>query len=284
MKAASLPSWVNGRPQAEIGLQNRGLAYGDGFFETIAVSDGNALLLPLHLERVRQSAQKLKLTVDQIALEKEIAIAIGEAQKYIALADSFILKVILCSAFKGRGYQRPQSFTGTHRILQIFPLSSLDRCSTQTVKIGLSDYHLPHNDKLAGIKHLNRLDQILAGFTLNKDIDELLMCSVAGDVVEGSKTNLFIVKNDCVYTPKIDRCGVSGVMRQFLLNEIIPAAGLPYIEKRLFIRDLIKADELFLTNSIIGIWPVRSFAVHHYQKGVITRRLQLLLAQHELKT
>jgi 4-amino-4-deoxychorismate lyase len=130
------------------------------------------------------------------------------------------------------------------------------------------------NTALAGLKHLNRLDSVLAQLEWSDPaIAEGLLCDSQGSVVGGTMSNLFAVRDRTMLTPRIDRCGVSGIMR----SVVIDAArneGLEVVEQALSLADVAAADELFLTNSIIGVWPVRALDAKNYPVGAVTRRVQ----------
>lgn len=131
---------------------------------------------------------------------------------------------------------------------------------------------------VAGLKHLNRLEQVLARREWDDpDIPEGLMLDDTGRVVEGTMTNLFVQRGKRLITPAVDRCGVAGVMRGMVM-ELAHEAGLELEQGRLTLNDLDNADGLFVTNAIIGIWPVRELDTTSYEITAETRRLQSLLS------
>ena len=137
---------------------------------------------------------------------------------------------------------------------------------------------LGENPALAGIKHCNRLEQVLARRECSDpDIAEALLFSSSGALVSGTMSNVFLVRGSQVLTPCIDRCGVAGVMRGLVL-EIAGEAGISAEERRLDAADLAAAEELFLTNALTGIRPVRELDGTGVALGPVTRRLQALLA------
>jgi len=139
---------------------------------------------------------------------------------------------------------------------------------------------LGENPALAGIKHCNRLEQVLARREwTDPGIAEALMFSSSGALVSGTMSNVFLVRGSKVLTPCIDRCGVAGVMRGLVL-EIAPAAGISVEERRLEAADLAAAEELFLTNALTGIRPVRELDGVRLAVGPVTRRLQAQLGAH----
>jgi 4-amino-4-deoxychorismate lyase len=137
---------------------------------------------------------------------------------------------------------------------------------------------LGENAALAGMKHLNRLEQVLARAEVpSTEAAELLLFSSSGRLISGTMSNVFIVRNGRLITPRIDVCGVAGVMRRVVLREAIEA-GLAVEEGTLSQGDLHSAAEIFLTNARIGIWPVRALGQRALTIGDVTRRVQTLIA------
>jgi 4-amino-4-deoxychorismate lyase len=132
---------------------------------------------------------------------------------------------------------------------------------------------ISRNLATAGIKHLNRIEQVLARAELEQDCREGLMCDEFGRVIEGTMTNLFIVSHDSLLTPKLSHSGVEGIMRGLVLER---AAELSLETRVMDINksDVLQADEVFLTNSLIGLWPVRRIETKEYPLGEITQRVQ----------
>ena len=138
---------------------------------------------------------------------------------------------------------------------------------------------LGENPRLAGVKHCNRLEQILARAELSGDaqLDEGLLFSSSGNLVSGTMSNVFLVRESGLLTPRIDHCGVAGVMRRVVLREA-RQAGIPARECELRAQDLQSAEEVFLTNALIGIRPVRRLDDRELAAGPITRHLCSVLA------
>jgi 4-amino-4-deoxychorismate lyase len=127
------------------------------------------------------------------------------------------------------------------------------------------------------MKHLNRLEQVLARSEVPvEEATELLVFSSSGNLVSGTMSNLFLVRQGRLFTPKLDRCGVAGVMRRVILREAA-ATGLAVEESVLGEADLASADEIFITNARIGIWPIRTLDGREVGVGPVTRKLQARL-------
>ncbi len=246
---SAVRSWIDGRSGARLPLCDRGLAYGDGLFETIRVVDGRADLLPLHRRRLLRDCARLDIALDAAQLDAEIAIA-------LAAGDSGVLKVIVTREAQGRGYQ-PGRATRGRRILLFHPQSIAPFDATPPLRLRLCRQRLALQPALAGIKHLNRLEQVLArGEWTDPAIREGLLLDTGSKLVEATAANLFLVCGGELLTPKLDRCGVAGVMRELVMLVLAPALGLRVRETRLSLDDLYAADEAFLTSTQLGIAPI----------------------------
>ena len=269
-------SLVNGKPSDRIEINDRGLAYGDGLFETIAVRHSRAELLAFHYRRLQTSCARLKLNLDFECLLREVDLLLQQA----AASKQYVLKITLTREFAGRGYAFSAE-AGCVRILQLTEVA-LDYSALRTdgVNLRYCETALSINPVLAGMKHLARLENVIARAEWSDAaIYEGLMCDTDGYVVEGTMTNLFAVKDNILLTPHLDRCGVAGVMREYILNELAPLQQLVVTQDRLRVEDINQADELFITNSLLGIVPVVAIAQFQKNVGPVTRSLQKVLAE-----
>ncbi|MDD0843270.1 aminodeoxychorismate lyase [Pseudomonas sp. Gutcm_11s] len=262
--------WVDGRPATDLPLGDRGLAYGDGLFETIAVRGGRAKLLPRHLARLSEGLRRLSIDLDLPALEAEL-------QAFFAELGEGVAKLMITRGEGLRGYAQPQP-ASPRRILLGNPLPSYAaENAEQGVRLFPCTTRLAEQPLLAGLKHLNRLEQVLArGEWQDTAFAEGLMCDVSGRVVEGVFSNLFLVKGGALLTADLSRCGVAGVMRAEVLAQA-ERLGLVCEVRDLGLDELYAADEVFLCNSLYGIWPVRELQEHHWPVGALTRKLQALI-------
>lgn len=257
---------LDGKPTAAVPVTDRGLAYGDGLFETIKVCAGRPLFLALHLERLTSDGRRLGITIDEASLRAEIATLLPPTAEGV-------LKLIVSRGGAGRGY-RPQPGAVGRRLVMFFPHSFAD-APHPGVEVRLCQQRLAEQPALAGMKHLNRLEQVLARAEWSEpDIAEGLLLDTAGRLVEGTMSNLFLVRDGALLTPRLHRCGVVGVMRRLVLERLAPACGLTARELDLSVDDLIAADEVFLTNSVIGIWPVLKVGCLHKRRGDVTIAVQ----------
>ena len=245
---------VNGSPASHLEVTDRGLHYGDGLFETMAVVDGEIPLWHSHMRRFRHGCQRLELAVPDAALLRR------EAETLCAGTAHGILKLIFTRGSGGQAYRPPERGVPA-RILQrrAWPAHPASHW-TDGVRVRICRTRLAVGSTLAGIKHLNRLEQVMARAEWrDDDIAEGLMLDADGYVVEATASNLFIREGGRWLTPPVDRCGVAGVMRGEVMA-IARASGLDVAEQRLRLERVLNADAMFLTNAVIGIWPVREVA------------------------
>jgi 4-amino-4-deoxychorismate lyase len=246
-----LTTLVDGRPGDAVPAADRGLQYGDGLFETVAVVDGRPCLWDRHLRRLRDGCERLALPSpdpDVISAEAE-TLAAGHARA--------VLKLILTRGDGGRGYRPPRD-PRPRRVLALHPWPEYPEAwRTGGVGVRWCATRLGFQPRLAGLKHLNRLEQVLARVEWDDPaVGEGLMLDLDGNVVSGTQSNLFVLHRGTLLTPPVDRCGVAGVARAVAL-ETARACGITVREARLSREDVTAAAALFLTSSLIGVWPVR---------------------------
>jgi len=265
--------WVNGAEQDQIAVSDRGLRYGDGLFETMAVRAGRIPLLDRHLAR-------LSLGLRRLGIEGvDVARLGGDVRRRCAAADRGVARLTVTRGSSARGYQ-PPVVAEPNWILALseWP-QGLAASARDGVVIRLCRQRLASQPALAGIKHLNRLEQVLARAEWrDPGIAEGLMLDDAGRPVCGTMSNLFVVRDGRLLTPSVDRCGVAGVMRGLVL-ELAGEAGLDCSQADLSLEDALTADEMFLTNAIIGIWPVRQCAQAVFPSRSLAEVLQGRLVQ-----
>ncbi len=267
-----LASWIDGQPASMLPVDDRGFAYGDGLFETIRVRGGRMPLAELHIERLTRGAEMLGMPMDADVLMAELR-AFVVAQAGAGRAD-LTVKLVVTRGSAGRGY-RPLPEAVPRRLLLAYPPGAWPAAhAVEGVALYECATRLGIQPALAGIKHLNRLEQVLATAEWDGVIcAEGLLRDVEGRVIEATMSNLFMVRDSQLITPRLHRCGVAGVMRNFLLARAL-TLGIGVAERDVTREELDLADEIFLCNANIGIWPVRALAARRWTPGPLTRRLQ----------
>lgn len=263
---------VNGRQQDHLPVADRGLHFGDGVFETLAVDEGRPLCLERHLERLAEGCSRLAIRVPDIAtLEEECARVCDGAARAV-------LKLTVTRGSGGRGYG-PDKHALPTRLVACHPwpqyAASLRR---DGVAVRVCRTRLGRNPRLAGIKHLNRLEQVLARMEEDPEqCDEGLMLDDRDRVIEGIMSNVFLHRDGRVCTPDLSECGVAGIMRALVVEAAREVTGFEVEVAALSVSDLSSADECFLTNSLIGIWPIKTIEGRSLHVGPVARELQKLL-------
>jgi 4-amino-4-deoxychorismate lyase len=268
---------LNGKPSDTIKVDDRGLAYGDGLFETVEFSQGKLLYWQRHIDRLILGCQRLSIPIPNCTQLLE------EAMQLLSEQQEGVLKVIITRGGGGRGYRFPEPMTPT-RLLTVHPKADFpNRYKTEGVSLALCKSRLGLNSQFAGLKHLNRLEQVMARSEMGASMSqEGLMLDYEGFPVEGTMSNLFWFSEGTLFTPELSLCGVAGVIRSVII-ELAERNKIPCQQGRFTMAQLWAADELFLTNSLIGIWPVKQLAEQPFLVGNMTRRLMDLLAEEREK-
>lgn len=264
-------SWVDGQPAKELSIHDRGLAYGDGLFETVKVVSSRPQLLDRHLHRLGLGCQRLGIPCRLDEVRTQLTAFSAE------LVDG-VAKLIVTRGEGRRGYAPPDPVQ-PRTLLIGSPLPSYPEAhAEQGVRLYPCVTRLAEQPVLAGLKHLNRLEQVLARAEWqDPEFAEGLMRDMSGRVVEAVFSNLFLVESGVLVTPSLLRCGVAGVMREALLEEAQQAGIETRIEDVAFER-LLRAEEVLVCNSLYGIWPVRQIEQRVWSVGPLTRKLRCLLA------
>lgn len=268
--------WVNGEPGTKVSVQNRGLAYGDGLFETLRISMRGPVLLEYHMDRLQDSARRLQIPFDRAAMTQEL-------NAFPGCWRPGVVKLIYTRGAGGRGYS-PSNLDHPTRILSSHPEPAWPAWHyEQGVHLHACRTQLSRNPLLAGMKHLNRLEQVLArGEWLDASAcQEGLVCDTDGNMVEGVMSNLFFVVDEVVQTPSLANCGVAGVLRRWLLEQF-QQLRMPVQEVEETPSHLQCASEVFTCNSVYGVWPVASLGDLQWAPGAVARRAQALFQQHWL--
>ena len=263
---------INGVRRETVSAMDRGLMYGDGLFETIAIRAGRARFLDYHLERLADGGRRLAIPLpDHGIIEHEVeAVASG--------CEFGAVKVILTRGVGRRGYAPPPDPVTT-RIVGLIPgRSPSPAVYREGIVVRFCETTMSVNRRLAGMKTLGRLDQVLARAEWTEStVGEGLMATEEGQFISGTMTNLFLVSGGRLLTPELSRCGIHGVMRRVVMEQA-RRLQIECHEIDVYRDALLDASEVFVTNSNIGIWPVVEIDDRRYGIGPVTRGLMNALA------
>ncbi|MDK9357204.1 aminodeoxychorismate lyase [Lelliottia sp. V106_10] len=245
--------FINGQQQDSLPASDRATQFGDGCFTTARIAEGEVCLLDAHLQRLQLACERLLIPFTQWAeLQREmIDMAKGNPRG--------VLKAIISRGAGGRGYSGASCLNPT-RILSVsaYP-AHYDLWRRDGIRLALSPVRLGRNPMLAGIKHLNRLEQVLIRAHLEQsDAEEALVLDSDGLITECCAANLLWRRGNDVFTPKMDQAGVNGIMRQFCLQNLAHSA-FRVVEVHTGVEALLDADEVVVCNALMPVVPVRAY-------------------------
>ncbi|HEY3300435.1 MAG TPA: aminodeoxychorismate lyase [Methylophilaceae bacterium] len=261
---------INGQSDNLISPFDRGFAYGDGVFRTIKVIAGRPLNWLQHYSKLSADCNALSISCPSANL------LLDEADQLFAGNDG-ALKIIITRGESARGYAIP-SLMQPNRVLirsnlPVYPQANYE----EGVQLHLCELRLSHQPKLAGIKHLNRLENVLARSEWSDSaVADGLLLDQVGDVIECTMSNIFARFGEALITPDLSKCGVAGLTRQQIIV-LAPQLGLNMSMGKISLPKLMQADELVICNSLYGVWQVRSVNEQHWPKlSLATQLMQRL--------
>ncbi len=237
----------------------RGLAYGDGLFETMRARNGEVALWSGHMTRLQWGCERLGLDAPDASQLQE------ERDRWLVRYPDAVLKLMLWRRDRGPGYD-PSGERGTHLC---WTASALPTQDPAPLRVRWCDLRFARQPKLAGIKHLNRLESVLARAEWKAGAwDEGLVCDSAGEVISAVAGNFFAVLDGRLATPSLEQCGVAGVLRAWLLERA--TLSEPVEVRAILPAELDRASEMFVTNAVRGIRTVGRLADREYAHGPVT--------------
>ena len=271
--------WIDGKmlpeEEAKIGVLDHGLLYGDGCFEGIRVYNGRIFKLQSHLERMWQSAERIRL--DLPFTHEVIAAAVRETVEVNGITDGYV-RLVFTRGVGTLGLHpflcpKPTVFVIADTI-KLYPPELYE----EGMKIIVADRpRIPRECLDPQIKSLNYLNNILAKIeAIDAGVLEALMLNIDGWVSECTGDNIFVVKDGKLSTPPVDAGILDGITRRFVMNELCPALGLPIEERMMRLEEVLDADEVFLTGTaaeVIGVSQVGDHVIGGGAVGSITTRL-----------
>lgn len=265
--SAAIVTWVDGANTESVPADDRGLHYGDGLFETLLVRGGQPRFLEAHLARLVAGCSRLAIPfAEESALRADIAAACARAPQLA------VLKIIVTRGSATRRGYAPDAET-PRRVVSLYDTAPLSPELRNGVDLVYATGTVAEHPGLAGLKHLSRLESVWAmGDARTVGAFDALLRTASGHVISGAMTNVFAVRSGKLATPRVDRAGVAGVLRQVVLRECAVLA-IPAAEQLLSTQELESADEVFVTNARIGVVPVRRVGEHGYRMNSLAHRL-----------
>ena len=261
---------VNGEIFDQISVSDRGLQYGDGLFETLAMVQGQPRFWQSHMDRLAEACERLQFPVPAQSL------LLREVHTVSAGQHNCVVKIMITRGTSGRGYA-PAIPSATNRVVCSYAWPDDPGLLNETgIRTRICDLRLALQPALAGMKHLNRLEQVTARAEwTDRSIHEGILLDREDYVVSAISSNIFLVSGDQLLTPRMDRCGVRGVMRANILKAFKSRCE----QRRITLDMLPEADEIFVCNAVRGIFPV--FRIDHweYETGPVTREIQQWLSE-----
>lgn len=255
---------IDGVSADQVPALDRGLAYGDGLFESIRFVGAVAPLWSRHMQRLSESCARLRIPAPDVAQLWR------EALQVTRNMPQAVVRITVTRGIGERGYALPAAPQPMRMVVAFAPPQVADTAYVQGVRMRVCDIRLAEQPLLAGMKHLNRLEQVLARAEWNDPaIAEGVLCDNHGRVISATMANLFAVVDDVLLTPALNRCGVAGVARAEVL------AAYPQAQVGELTLDALRgASEVFLSSSVRGILPVQSLDERAYAPGALTRQLE----------
>jgi len=256
---------VNGEISTFVTATNRGLNYADGLFETLSVNRGHPRWWQAHMDRLNAGCERLGLVMpSQVVLLREVQTVCAGIPKAVA-------KIVLTRTGQSRGYM-PSEQSSCVRVVSAYDYpENVAEITRMGIKTRICKLRLAIQPALGGIKHLNRLEQVLASMELRgTEALEGVLLDRDDHVISAIAANIFVVMDRRLLTPRLDLCGVRGVMR----SQILAGFTARCEQRRIPVDMLLEAEEVFVCNSIRGIVPVIEINDRVYGIGPMTRELQ----------
>lgn len=264
---------INGESDTGISPLDRGLAYGDGVFRTIRISQGVPDFWSLHYQKLCQDCLALGIACPSAEL------LLSDISRLFTSEEEAVVKIIITRGEGRRGYAIPSGTMPTRVVLREAYPSYPDANFNEGVNLHLCRLRLAHQPYLAGIKHLNRLENVLARSEwLDEHIADGILLDVHGLVIECTTSNLFARYGKTLLTPALDKCGVAGVTRQRILD-IAPDMGYVPEIVEFDLAKLMQADEIIICNSLYGAWQASSFNQRTWPKASLAADLRAALQE-----
>ncbi len=267
---------IDGNPSKNINPFDRGLSFGDGVFRTFLVSNGCPLNWDMQYEKLKVDADILKIKVPS---KRNL---LHDIKKLFSDDKTYICKVIITRGTSNQGYQYNKNIKSTRILLKINYKKINPKFYLSGVKLKVCDTRVTQHDFYGGVKHLNRMDNILAKAELNTSYFDGVMLDINGYVNECVSSNIFARYGKVILTPKQNNAGVSGVCKQIIIKNI-KLLGFEFKHQNIKLAKLKKADEIIITNSIFGALFVNQIEEKKWKNNLFTSLIRDFIIKPEVR-
>jgi len=269
-------SLINGSFDQTISAVDRGFTYGDGVFRTMKIKDGQPISWPFHYQKLVADCAAIGIvcpSAELLMCDIQLLFPITEFED----GQVQVVKIIITRGEGERGYAPPAVTIPTRVLIKSAMPSYADAHYTQGVRLHLCDTRLALQPKLAGIKHLNRLENILARMEWrDESVFDGLMLDQHGNVIECTMSNIFTRVGTKLYTPDLSQCGVAGITRQRILG-LEALLGLTTHVATLSLPELLNADEVIICNSLYGAFQVTAIGNQTWKQQTLASTIRNIL-------
>lgn len=254
---------------------DRAVHYGDGFFTTMGVKNGCVYLKDYHIARLHRDSRRIGLPSIDIDIEQVI-------DNYAHQHANGVIKLVISAGVGGRGYARPNELNPNVFLSSSAIPEHYASWQQQGIVLGVSAYQLARQPLTAGVKHLNRLEQVFIKQHIPKTVDDVIVSDTLGNIVEVSSANIFWYRNGCWYTPSLEASGVQGVMRAFIIDTLNQhSQPVEIVSDKL--QSLLLAEAVFICNALMQIVPVTAINndgdITHFAIEPVKKLQQNIIAQ-----
>jgi 4-amino-4-deoxychorismate lyase len=261
--------WVDGEPASALPLPDRGLDFGDGLFETLLLRLGRPLFLDLHWDRLKAGLEVLGFPDCESHARQQLQ----QASNALAELPWAALRLTVSRGSGPRGYA-PLDHVSPRIVISAAPLQQDRTVFPEAATLDWARIRWSSQPLLAGIKHLNRLEQVMAAREAQAiGSDEVVVLDQEGNVCSVAAGNLFAVVAGTLLTPALETCGIAGTRRRLIIEQLAPALGIEVEQVHLQPQQLLQADELLYCNSLRGLQPVKSLAGKHWEEAPFCKAL-----------
>jgi len=269
-------SLINGSFEQTISAVDRGFTYGDGVFRTMKIKDGQPVSWPFHYQKLVADCAAIGIvcpSAELLMCDIQLLFPIDEFDN----GQVQVVKIIITRGEGERGYAPPAVTIPTRVLIKSAMPSHAETNYTQGVRLHLCDTRLALQPKLAGIKHLNRLENILARMEWRDEtVFDGLMLDQQGSVIECTMSNIFARMGQQLYTPDLSQCGVAGITRQRILG-LEALLGLTAHVATLSLPELLNADEVIICNSLYGTFQVTAIGDQTWEQQTLASTIRNIL-------